>query len=193
MPIFDRLSSSAFQSLAYVLIPRDFTRNTVVLKQGMECEDIFFILSGSCKVVREVENIGPQTTTLRQGSVLGASVSGRGLDDTGSSTGGRLFLEVGVLRRYDYFGEASVIHRTLQESTVITTCQTRMYVLNKWDFLKRIDKSTVDAIAQSVNDNPNDDELRKEFYKNERWEDYKRTLVRSVLESKSRKTNLFRG
>mmetsp|Transcript_9465 Transcript_9465/g.32958 ORF Transcript_9465/g.32958 Transcript_9465/m.32958 type:complete len:454 (-) Transcript_9465:453-1814(-) len=207
VPIFDKLSPTAFQSLAYVLIPREALRNTVVVKQGQESEDIFFIVSGSCKVVREVDDVPPSGTMGRHGmsGALTARSSYRSLVSSESSRGsltsrgssrsfgpgyvppqgnGKLFLELGTLRRYDFFGETGMVRKTRQESTVITTCQTRMYVLNKWDFLRRIDTPTKDAIMLSINDTPTDDQLRRDFYKNEKWEDYKRGLVDSILEGK---------
>lgn len=66
IPILSRLDNTAIQSLAYVLIVRDYGRNQIVCKQGQEMDDIFLLASGSCKVVREVKNFLNGKTKLPQ-------------------------------------------------------------------------------------------------------------------------------
>jgi CRP-like cAMP-binding protein len=56
LPVFKILPFSSVQSIAYVLVSKDYPRDHCIVKQGGECEDLFFIESGNCKVVREVQD-----------------------------------------------------------------------------------------------------------------------------------------
>ncbi len=44
------------QSLAYVLTIREFDRKKTIVQQGEELDECYFVVSGTCKVVREVPN-----------------------------------------------------------------------------------------------------------------------------------------
>ena len=56
IPMFENLDHSALQSLAYVLTIREFDRKNVIVQQGEELDEMYFVVSGTCKVVREVPN-----------------------------------------------------------------------------------------------------------------------------------------
>jgi CRP-like cAMP-binding protein len=57
VPFFEKVHPNAFQSLAYILIEREYPRNTIILRQGTDCEELFFIISGACRMVREIEDV----------------------------------------------------------------------------------------------------------------------------------------
>lgn len=56
IPMFENLDHSALQSLAYVLTIREIDRKNVIVQQGEELDEMYFVVSGTCKVVREVPN-----------------------------------------------------------------------------------------------------------------------------------------
>jgi|AntAceMinimDraft_5_1070358.scaffolds.fasta_scaffold12695_1 CRP-like cAMP-binding protein len=329
LPLFKNVPYATVQSVAYVLTVRDYPRNAVVVRQGTECEDLFFVESGSVKLVREVEDrgllrlngvlaLGPGALLQRDAGKGGAgmrvaarfkkgginaeppappgfredeaeaptssspdfyySSSHRGprsagggaragerggarqgamphinvgdavplgsyesaKDTSGSSdwapllhssvdlhkrattpgaspsltspplrqrrysgidTGrlsphrrdeaaaaaglGRLFLEVGTHKRYDYFGDTVLMRKTKQAASVITTTSTRCYVLNKWDLLRRVDKSVIEHVQRDRGDQVeamgNDRALIREFQRSREWMEYKDGLVEDII------------
>ena len=56
IPMFESLDHSALQSLAYVLTIREYDRKNIIVQQGEELDEMYFVVSGTCKVVREVPN-----------------------------------------------------------------------------------------------------------------------------------------
>ena len=76
---------------------------------------------------------------------------GRGHNEAAKDAGvGRLFLEVRALSRNDYFGDTVLVKKTKQPATIITTSSTRCFVLNKWDFLRRVDKDIVERVFRDT-------------------------------------------
>ena len=65
IPMFENLDRPALQSLAYVLTIREFDRKKVIARQGEEMDEMYFIVSGTCKVVREVPNFFKSKRKMR--------------------------------------------------------------------------------------------------------------------------------
>jgi len=95
-----------------------------------------------------------------------------------------LFLEVGMLRKHDTFGECAVIRRSRQESTVVTTSSCRFYTLNKWDFMRRIDRLTMDALQAKLDSMRSDEDLQMDYLRARQWDEYKKSLVKDILVEK---------
>ena len=95
-----------------------------------------------------------------------------------------LFLEVGMLRKHDTFGECAVIRRSRQESTVVTTSSCRFYTLNKWDFMRRIDRLTMDALQAKLDGMRSDEDLQMDYLRARQWDEYKKSLVKDILVEK---------
>ena len=321
MNLFKNVAFSTVQSVAYVLSTRDYPRNAIIARQGMECEDIYLVESGGVKLVREVEDRallrqsgvledgpgalldrfackgsfnsvppappgfgngdsglplspeggmgspeslvsganspqarihgeygeGPSLNTRMMQSVnIGDKVAigeyaieegeegtptpspaanhpARGLTRLGSpplrrakrsssviDTGlrspgtrseaaakaglGRLFLEVGRLNKYDYFGDTVLRRKTKQPCSVITTTSTRCYVLNKWDLLRRVDDNLVERLqgdyarkTVGVND---DSALVNELPRSQEWVGYRNSLVDDIVTAKKSARNM---
>ena len=235
IPILSRLDNTAIQSLAYVLIVRDYGRNQIVCQQGQEMDDIFLLASGSCKVVREVKNFLNGKTKLPQqlGEPSNGGYSGSGdilrlQEMTNIDSKGRrrkrtqmtrtksykdrkqmeqanwrmlenqsrttpeereaasIFLEVGTIRPNDIVGDRAVIQKRAQETSVITTGTCRFYILNKWDFMRRIDRHTLDIISNKLGDGRTDMELQLDYMRNRQWEEYKKGLVEDIAQRTNR-------
>ena len=333
LSLFKTVPYSTVQSVAYVLTVRDYPRNAVVVKQGSECEDMFFIVNGGVKLVREIEdrsllrangvlsdgpgsllernvkigrggmdavppappgfgegdsellespdmgqgylspmsgtggspdessmrrggsgggpmrmrsraggtmlgeyadtselqamqmlqvNVGdsvpigsydiedspvapgtaggalphsPSTSSPRIGKRLTTSVidTGRGSPSNRSDAAyqaglGRLFLEVGTQGRCEYFGDTMLTRKAKQVVSTITTTSTRCYVLNRWDLLRRVDKSFIEHVqseqAQRTAMSSNDRALIREFQRLQEWIAYKKGLVDGIIEVK---------
>mmetsp|Transcript_7523 Transcript_7523/g.19134 ORF Transcript_7523/g.19134 Transcript_7523/m.19134 type:complete len:192 (+) Transcript_7523:3-578(+) len=108
---------------------------------------------------------------------------------------GRLFLEVGALARGDYFGDTVLVRKTKQAATIVTTSSTRCYVLNKWDFLRRVEKSVVEQLQLNTATRSgvtNDRALIREFQRSREWADYKNGLVDDIVAQKKALTAQLR-
>lgn len=56
LPAFRNVPLSMVRSVAYVMSTRDYPRNALVLRQGDEVEDVYFVERGGVRLVREVED-----------------------------------------------------------------------------------------------------------------------------------------
>lgn len=56
LPAFRNVPLSMVRSVAYVMSTRDYPRNALVLRQGDEVEDVYFVVRGGVRLVREVED-----------------------------------------------------------------------------------------------------------------------------------------
>ena len=100
---------------------------------------------------------------------------------------GRLFLEVGSLAKGDVFGDTVLTRRFAQPASVITTAPTRVYVMNKWDVLRRADTGTVEKFrrggAKTLRACSVDDEaLLDEFRVGQEWGRYRTSMVERTVE-----------
>ena len=100
---------------------------------------------------------------------------------------GRLFLEVGSLAKGDVFGDTMLTRRFAQPASVITTAPTRVYVMNKWDVLRRADTGTVEKFrrggAKTLRACSVDDEaLLEEFRVGQEWGRYRTSMVERTVE-----------
>ena len=100
---------------------------------------------------------------------------------------GRLFLEVGSLAIGDVFGDTVLTRRFAQPASVITTAPTRVYVMNKWDVLRRADTGTVEKFrrggAKTLRACSVDDEaLLEEFRVGQEWGRYRTSMVERTVE-----------
>ena len=100
---------------------------------------------------------------------------------------GRLFLEVGTLAKGDVFGDTVLTRRFAQPASVITTAPTRVYVMNKWDVLRRADAGTVERFrrggAKTLRACSVDDEaLLEEFRVGREWGRYRTSMVERTVE-----------
>lgn len=101
---------------------------------------------------------------------------------------GRLFLEVGTQKRFDYFGDTVLTRKTKQVASVITTASTRCYVLNKWDLLRRVDKEVIEQVQREHDKKTafqsDDRRLIREFQRSQEWTAYKNSLVEDIVSVK---------
>ena len=100
---------------------------------------------------------------------------------------GRLFLEVGALQKGDAFGDTVLTRKFRQPASVITTAPTRVYVMNKWDVLRRADSSVVEKFQKSnaaaLGACAKDDaELLAEFRRGQEWGQYRTSMVERTIE-----------
>lgn len=92
----------------------------------------------------------------------------------------RVFLELGLLRMHDYFGEVGHGNRSFRSSSVVADGIVECYVLNKWDFQRRLTEETVSIINQNMMAYKDDEEIRREFSRSVKWLRYKQRILRET-------------
>ncbi|KAK9815809.1 hypothetical protein WJX72_009912 [[Myrmecia] bisecta] len=100
----------------------------------------------------------------------------------------RLFLEVDLAGKGSFFGEASVIKPSTQQTTVIATQTTRVLVLNKWDLVKRANKDLMDKlIDRAYFQIINDDSMRSKYIESLQWHKFRKDMdAKHMLDKKKR-------
>ncbi|CAD7699346.1 unnamed protein product, partial [Ostreobium quekettii] len=90
--------------------------------------------------------------------------------------------------KYEHFGERCTLKNARHPTTVVTVETTRLYVLNKWDLLKRVCQKTIDDLTAASQGNVDDDALRAHCHTSDKWRSYKTSLVAGIVEEhRSRK------
>ena len=59
---------------------------------------------------------------------------------------------------------------------------TQLYVLNKWDLLKRVEQKTLDIVVASSYCQIDDDVLKQQYHNSAMWQSYKTNLVEEIVE-----------
>jgi CRP-like cAMP-binding protein len=150
--------------IATSIARRVFASNTVVIKQREEADGVYFILSGTAAVVREVQfpaKDQPAATRL---------------------------IEIDELFSGAIFGLRSLCLTDCETVSIIAKCELTTLFLNRSDFYRKVDLQ-----KQRKNlppDYPDDATITKLFRKQMRWEQYKKKVVREVLAHKKAKREL---
>lgn len=137
-----------------------FPSNTVIVRQGEEPEGIYFILKGSAAVVREVE-FKNQVTRL---------------------------IEIDELLTGSIFGIRSLCLGTVENVSVIAKCELTTFFLSRSDFFRKVDLQKQRKSLPP--DYPDDATIKSLFRKQMKWEQYKKKVVKEVLQHKKAKRDL---
>ena len=143
---------------------RVFPSNAVVIKQREEADGIYYILSGSAAVVREVE-----------------------FKSKGAPPVVRL-IEIDELFAGTTFGLRSLCLNIEENVSVVAKSELTTLFLARTDFYRKVDLLKQRKVLPP--DYPDDATLRRLFRKQMRWEEYKKKVVREVLQHKKAKREL---
>jgi CRP-like cAMP-binding protein len=147
--------------IATSIVRRVFASNSVVLKQREEADGVYFILSGTAAVVREVEfspKSAPPVTRL---------------------------VEIDELFSGAVFGIRSLCLNSMESVSVIAKCELTTLFLARSDFYRKVDQQK--QRKQLAADYPDDATIRKLFREQKKWEETKKKVVREVLQHKRAK------
>lgn len=142
-----------------------FASNTVVIKQNTIPDGVYYILRGSAAVVREVP--------FRKGS--------------GKEPITRL-VEIDELFAGSTFGLRSLCLNTTENVSVIAKCELVTLFLSSTDLFRKVDTQKQRKLLPP--DYPDDATIRKLFKQQTEWEEYKKKVVKEVLEHKKAKRKL---
>lgn len=144
---------------------RVFSSNTVVMKQDEVPEGVYYILRGSAAVVREVP--------FRKGK--------------GQEPITRL-VEIDELFTGSIFGIRSLCLNTTENVSIIAKCELTTLFLSRSDFYRKVDTQKQRKMLPP--DYPDDATIRRLFKQQTEWEQYKKKVVKEVLDHKKAKRNL---
>jgi CRP-like cAMP-binding protein len=126
VPIFNEFSMRQLYDLAKCLEKKSFrlnqglsvfnVYNLVIVKQHQPGKYMYFILSGECKVLKQIETEEPITTTETKKVIK--------------------FLEVALLKPKEYFGELALLNHTPRMASVYAATNVTTLALGKIDFTR---------------------------------------------------------
>jgi CRP-like cAMP-binding protein len=118
------------------------------------------------------------------------SVNSNSITSLATRASQRVFLELNLMTQFDIFGEMGVTRKAPRTASVIASTRTEVYVLNKWDFNRRVPGEFVRQMAvQMVGDTSSEDDCKVEFEKNLKWQAYKQGLLNGILQHSSRRNS----
>jgi CRP-like cAMP-binding protein len=150
--------------IATSIARRVFASNTVVIKQREEADGVYFILSGTAAVVREI------------------------LFTTKGEPAAARLIEIDELFSGAIFGLRSLCLNTCEAVSIVAKCELTTLFLNRSDFYRKVDLQKQRKSLPP--DYPDDATIKKLFRKQMRWEQYKKKVVRDVLAHKKAKREL---
>lgn len=175
--VFQGFEERDVSALAYGLTVKEVDRNTVVLKQGDENEDIFVVDKGSCKVIRKFPIA--LIDRVRHSKKMEAEhpVPTAGLLKTPEHK----YFQVARLGPSDCFGEISALRRTKSVASVITEMKSTIFVVSRVDIMRRLDKTYFELLANSLDDGEKDHAIIDRHYSSMQWNLKRRELIQDIM------------
>jgi len=179
IPVFKNLTMPCMVSLATKAVLKKYSTNNVVIRQGEEANNFYFIRTGRFKVLRKVDFRRPSNHEHDTMEWL------IGDPDRSDRAKGRVvtkLLEIDELGTGDFFAEASVLFRDSMHHSVIPSMPSEVFVLDKFDF-KKVHPTLMEEFKGFSKPYPDDTQLRQSFIELERWESYKKNICDTVKQN----------
>ena len=159
---FSDWEKSTLNAVAGILQQTTHHHNSVIIKEGDVSNSLFFIESGSCRVLKKfrVREAGRNVLRLVEISHLGAG---------------------------DMFGEVSVANANKRRvASVLSKGTTSVFELNPYDATRIFGKGMGTALSSMGDDEPHtgyysDAELQQAYTQTATWESYKGYLMKDIL------------
>ena len=159
---FSGWEKSTLNAVAGILQQITHHHNSVIIKEGDVSNSLFFIESGSCRVLKKfrVKEAGRNVLRLVEISHLGAG---------------------------DMFGEVSVANANKRRmASVLSKGTTSVFELNPYDATRIFGKGMGTALSSMGDDEPHtgyysDAELQQAYTETATWESYKGYLMKDIL------------
>lgn len=140
-----------------------FQTNSIITRQGVEPNGIYYIIHGTAAVVRQIEFPDSAKPVSR-------------------------LIEIDELQPGAIFGIRSLCLNTVENVSVIAKCELVTFFLPRSDFYRKVEvHKQRDSLPP---DYPSDDSIRALFKKQMEWERYKKKVVREVLREKKAKQGI---
>ncbi|KAK2964164.1 putative cAMP-dependent protein kinase regulatory subunit [Blattamonas nauphoetae] len=159
--VLRHLSEDEIRMMAEVCQERVYPPNKVVVREGDDGNEMFFIVSGSVTVVM----------TLIYKEIP-------------------RFVEITHLGPKDFFGELSLLEANPRATSVIAHVPLTCLVLSKMDFGRIIAGATLQALREYSKQYTPRAEIFRLFCEKQKWADYKKSLVVDILATKQKKRGI---
>ncbi|KAJ4458954.1 putative CGMP-dependent kinase 9-1 [Paratrimastix pyriformis] len=155
VPLLMYLSREQKERMAEFLLRQRFPRNSVIVREGAEASNMYFVKEGEVAVVRTL--------------IIG---------------GEPRFLELSRLAAGDYFGEWELVEGCTRRASIIALAPTECLVLSRIDFPSLITGRALELMRRHVAMFPSDNEVLMAYRDQKRWNDYKRSLTQEIVQRK---------
>ena len=199
--LFSDWEDTELTRLAKVLTGKKYEKNTTIIKQGKTTDQMYFIVSGRCRVLKRMSlsndlqdklmsvRARASEVGLHQGNMtssLGSSTSSTtSMMSPRGAVGDEPWLEICELTAGQYFGERALLdgrRNAEHTASVVTITRAEILILSKYDFYRNIDERTQELMREYAGKFYFDeDKIRRTITKQHRWDSYKKDVMREAL------------
>ena len=199
--LFSDWEDTELARLAKVLTGKKYEKNTTIIKQGKTTDQMYFIVSGRCRVLKRMSlsndlqdklmsvRARASEVGLHRGNMtssLGSSMSSTtSMMSPRGAVGDEPWLEICELTAGQYFGERALLdgrRNAEHTASVVSITRAEILILSKYDFYRNIDERTQNLMREySEKFYFDEDKIRHTITKQHRWDSYKKGVMREAL------------
>ncbi|KAJ7381256.1 hypothetical protein OS493_001373 [Desmophyllum pertusum] len=182
----DWANSEIRQAVAHTKL-REFPPNTVIVgDMDAPADDVFFIQSGKCRVVREITMIHKESSSGIRLRLPPINFTDRGLINSNDKCKERVvkkFLTIHVLKKGDFFG----VGEDLKKTFIISVGRVHCVLISQLIFMKKERGKTLEALKQKLSEAFLTKKEAFKYYNEDRnWKIYKKKLVDDIIKRRKR-------
>ncbi|CAD8117618.1 unnamed protein product [Paramecium sonneborni] len=171
VPIFKMFSKSLLVQICTKCTIEHYSSQQILIKQGTEPSNMYIIKQGCVKVIRKIK--------LNYGSMTSREELMQKKQD--------LFYDIDELSDYDVFGDYAILNEIESDCSYITAIPCQIITISSFNVRKLLPMDIVQIYKSQLKRYPDDEDLQYLFEEKERWNHYKRKLIRNIKIEKQNK------
>ncbi|XP_022803352.1 cAMP-dependent protein kinase regulatory subunit-like [Stylophora pistillata] len=164
---------------------REFSPNTVILgNMDTPADDVYFIQSGKCRVVREITVIKKESSSGKIKLTLPPiNFTDNYIKNKPKESVVRKFLTIHILNRGDFFG----VGEDLKKTFIISVGRVHCLLISRLIFMKKERGKSLEAMKQHMSETfLTHKQAFKSYIEDRDWKIYKKKLVDEIVKKKRR-------
>lgn len=164
---------------------REFSPNTVILgNMDTPADDVYFIQSGKCRVVREITVIKKESSSGKIKLTLPPiNFTDNYIKSKPKESVVRKFLTIHILNRGDFFG----VGEDLKKTFIISVGRVHCLLISRLIFMKKERGKSLEAMKQHMSETfLTHKQAFKSYIEDRDWKIYKKKLVDEIVKKKRR-------
>lgn len=185
-PAFQALSNKEITKYASKSLFYKFPSNTVVIREGDQPAEIFFIKSGRVKIIRRLNfKVHPVTKNILLDDPREPTK-----EDIEKGLFKSMLIEIDEISTGDSFCDSSILNKEPMHHTIVCSMPCELIALPYYD-LKDMDEHLLEQYQAICKTYPDDTELRKTYLDVNRWNSWKKNLYDNIQIDKVNKRRGF--
>jgi CRP-like cAMP-binding protein len=166
VPLFCDYQDPLLYELAKALTKRICPHQMPIIRQGEAGNRMYFIRRGEVTVLKHIE-----VTEANKGASVPA-------DQPVTTV---KYIRVAYLKPREYFGELSLLNNDPRATSIYCSSNVELLVMSKIDFTRFVSKAAIDKMREYAQGYPKEQEIRKVYMKQRKWETYKKQVMEEGL------------